>query len=244
MTSFQKIFTQIGFPCEGIADTYAEFFTPARLTLLSDITAQVTKGDFFPHAEHVLRFATVDPTQLRCVIVGMDPYPSHTVGESGEIIPEATGRSFEVASVTDWGGKYRQASLRNILKAIYYLERGRVPTMEKLRAELADGSFPILPPKPWWDSLERQGVLFLNASLTVEPGKPGTHTQYWDSFVSDLMTFLAKKAPNAVWLLWGNVAQSRVPETVMNKVCSSHPRLPQFVTECPFARVPGIRWLG
>ena len=234
----------IGFPCERIADAYQEFFTPDRLVQLADIASHIKSDAFFPKAEHVLRFAQVDPTRLSCVIVGMDPYPSHTVDIDGGIIPEATGRSFEVASVRDWGAKYRQASLRNILKAIYYLERGQVPTMEGLRTELANGSFPILPPRDWWNSMEAQGVLFLNASLTVIPDHPGTHTQYWDGFITDLMTFLARKSPAAVWLLWGNIAQARVPAAVTNKICSSHPRLPQFVTECPFARVPAIRWLG
>ena len=235
---------QIGFPCNKLADGYAAFFTSARLSQLAEISTQIGDAPFFPSAEHVLRFAEIDPANLRCVIVGMDPYPSHTVGNHGEIIPEATGRSFEVASVKDWGDKYRQASLRNILKAIYYMERGQVPTMEALREELATGRFPILPPHAWWDSLEQQGVLFLNASLTVLPDHPGTHTAIWDSFVTDLMTFIAEKAPAAVWLLWGNVAQARVPAEVTNRICASHPRLPQFVTECPFAKVSEIRWLG
>jgi uracil-DNA glycosylase len=235
---------RIGLPCDRISPAYSEFFTDARLDQLSEIAKKLSKVDFFPRAERVLRFAQIDPASLRCVIVGMDPYPSHTVGNHGEIIPEATGRSFEVASVNDWGDKYRQASLRNILKAIYYMERGQVPTMEKLREELATGRFPILPPHAWWDSLEQQGVLFLNASLTVLPDHPGTHTAIWDSFVTDLMTFIAEKAPAAVWLLWGNVAQARVPAEVTNRICASHPRLPQFVTECPFAQVPAIRWMG
>ena len=234
----------IGLPCDGIAPAYADFFTPARLEQLTHIADRLRDTDYFPCADRVLRFAQVDPTTLRCVIVGMDPYPSHTVSADGCIIPEATGRSFEVASVTDWGGKYRQASLRNILKSIYYLERGKVPTMEILREELADGSFPILPPRQWWDSLEQQGVLFLNASLTVIPAHPGTHADLWDAFMTDLMSFIAQKAPDAVWLLWGAVAQNRVPQAVSNKICSQHPRLPGFVTECPFAQVSAIRWMG
>lgn len=235
---------RIGLPCDRISPAYSEFFTDARLDQLSEIAKKLSKVDFFPRAERVLRFAQIDPASLRCVIVGMDPYPSHTVNRDGEIIPEATGRSFEVESVTDWGGKYRQASLRNILKSIYYMERGEVPTMETLREELASGSFPILPPHAWWDSLERQGVLFLNASLTVLPAHPGTHADLWDGFMTDLMSFIAGKVPQAVWLLWGNVAQNRVPETVTNKICSCHPRLPGFVTECPFASLPDICWLG
>ena len=234
----------IGFPCDGLSPAYTEFFTEARMSQLADIAARLSDTAFFPHAENVLRFAAVDPAALRCVIVGMDPYPSHTVAAEGQIIPEATGRSFEVASVSDWGGKYRQASLRNILKSIYYAECGEVPTMEKLRAALQDGSFPILPPRQWWDSMERQGVLFLNASLTVLPAQPGTHTVYWEDFMTDLMSFIAQKAPQAVWLLWGNVAQERVPASITNRICSCHPRLPAFVTECPFAALPDIRWLG
>ncbi len=243
MITLNQSLRSIGFPCEEIAPAYEAFFTRERLDRLSRIAEQIGH-DFFPKAGHVLRFATVDPAALRCVIVGMDPYPSHTVAADGTVIPEATGRSFEVASVSDWGAKYRQASLRNMLKAIYYMERGQVPTMEDLRAALADGSFPVLPPHAWWDSLEKQGVLFLNASLTVLPGKPGSHTAYWDDFVTDLMVFLAESAPDAIWLLWGNVAQGRVPAEVTNKICSTHPRLPEFVRECPFARVPDIRWMG
>ena len=235
---------RIGFPCEEFSPAYDEFFTPSRLKQLEDIAEHLRGTVFFPRAEKVLRFAAVEPSSLRCVIVGMDPYPSHTVNTAGEIVPEATGRSFEVASVTDWGGKYRQASLRNILKSIYYAHRGEVPTMENLRTALQDGSFPILPPRQWWDSMERQGVLFLNASLTVLPAQPGTHTAYWDDFVTDLMSFIAQKAPQAVWLLWGNVAQERVPASITNRICSCHPRLPAFVTECPFAALSDIHWLG
>lgn len=242
--TLQQTLRRIGFPCEDIDPSYAVFFTEQRLARLADIAAHITREDFFPRAAQVLRFAAVPPAALRCVIVGMDPYPSFTVDAAGTVIPEATGRSFEVASVSDWGAKYRQASLRNMLKALYYAERGEVPTMEMLRAALADGSFPILPPHAWWDSMQAQGVLFLNASLTVAPGTPGSHSALWDSWMTELMDHLAHTAPRAVWLLWGNVAQGRVPASVTNKICSSHPRLPQFVTECPFAQVSGIRWLG
>ena len=235
---------RIGLPCDQIDPVYTDFFTNERLDQLAEIAQTLQQTDFFPRADRVLRFAQVNPSTLRCVIVGMDPYPSHTVSPAGEILPEATGRSFEVASVTDWGGKYRQASLRNILKSIYYMERGKVPSMEDLRSELIDGSFPILPPKQWWDSLEQQGVLFLNASLTVVPAHPGTHAELWDAFMTDLMSFIAEKAPSAVWLLWGNLAQQRVPAPITNRICSQHPRLPGFITECPFASLPNIRWLG
>lgn len=233
-----------GFPLEDVHPRFEAFFTPDRLDELTKIHKTIADGDFFPRAACVLRFARLDPAALRCIIVGMDPYPSHTVDAAGNVIPEATGRAFEVASVQNWSDKYRQSSLRNILKSICYLHTGRLPTMEDLRRQLQNGDFPILPPHAWMDSLEAQGVLFLNASLTLVPGVPGSHSALWETFITSLMTFLAESSPDAPWLLWGNLAQNRVPDAVKNRICSTHPRLPEFVRQCPFAAVPGIRWLG
>ena len=234
-----------GFPTEAPHPSFEAFFTPTKLQELADIRQKISTDNFFPRVDRVLRFAHTDPTALRCIIVGMDPYPSFTVDpHTGVVLPEATGRAFEVASVQRWEEKYRQSSLRNILKSVYYLEKGTVPTMEQLRTELQDGSFPILPPHAWMDSLESQGVLFLNASLTVLPGEPGSHAALWDGFVTDLMTFLAQSSPDAPWLLWGNLARERVPAAVKNRILSTHPRLPAFVTQCPFAQVGSVHWLG
>ena len=48
----------------------------------------------------------------------------------------------------------------------------------------------------------KQGCLMLNASLTVEKGLPGSHSEYWADFTKKLVLFLAERKPLS-WLLMG-----------------------------------------
>lgn len=114
---------------------------------------------YFPSEERVLRFLEQDPKTAKAIIVGMEPYPS-SFNESGIVIPEATGRSFEVASIKQWTDKFKQTSLRNILKAIYLTETGQKISMDELREKIQNRSFPISEPNQWFDKLEEQGVIF------------------------------------------------------------------------------------
>ena len=75
--------------------------------------------DYFPKKENIFRFMQNDLTQIKCIIIGMDPYPS-CYKKNDECIPNATGRSFEVASLESWQDKINQKSLINIIKTIYY----------------------------------------------------------------------------------------------------------------------------
>ena len=95
---------------------------------------------YFPSEERVLRFLEQDPKTAKAIIVGMEPYPS-SFNESGIVIPEATGRSFEVASIKQWTDKFKQTSLRNILKAIYLTETGQKISMDELREKIQNRSF-------------------------------------------------------------------------------------------------------
>lgn len=124
------------------------------------------KEKYFPAESNVLRFLWQNPRKAKAVIVGVEPYPS-SFTENRAVVPEATGRSFEVASIKEWTDKFKQASLRNILKAIYFTDTGNRISMEELRAKITDGSFPVRKPTQWFDNLEEQGVIFLNATLTV-----------------------------------------------------------------------------
>ena len=76
-------------------------------------------SSYFPNTEHIFRFTNCDLATRKCIIIGMEPYPSSFIS-NGVVIPEATGRSFEVASILDkdWEYKTKQSSLRNILKTI------------------------------------------------------------------------------------------------------------------------------
>lgn len=56
----------------------------------------------------------------------------------------------------------------------------------------------------------KQGVLLLNTSLTVEEGKPASHSKKgWEQLTDLLLVELARDPRPKVFLLWGNHAQSK-----------------------------------
>ena len=59
---------------------------------------------------------------------------------------------------------------------------------------------------PW----ARQGVLLLNAVLTVEEGRAGAHqNKGWEGFTDHVIETLAKQREDLVFLLWGSYAQAK-----------------------------------
>lgn len=228
-----------------IYDNNWNFITSEREHELEKIYDAVRNScEFFPIEDNVLRFLKADFNNLKYIIVGMEPYPS-SFEKEGIIIPEATGRSFEVASINSWQDKFKQSSLRNILKTIYFNDTGTIKSLSEIREEITSGDFKILKPHEWYDDLENQGVLFLNASLTVEANNVGSHTKLWDDFMKSLIEYIDKNS-SAKWLLWGNDAKNRVYDLVNHENCilSCHPRLAKFVEENCFQYTKDINWKG
>jgi uracil-DNA glycosylase len=68
--------------------------------------------------------------------------------------------------------------------------------------------------KPEHGNLEkwaRQGVLLLNATLTVRANQPGSHqNRGWETFTDAAIKALAEKREKLVFLLWGAYAQNKV----------------------------------
>ncbi len=59
---------------------------------------------------------------------------------------------------------------------------------------------------PW----ARQGVLLLNAVLTVRAGKPGSHARLgWEGVTDAIIGALSEQREGLVFLLWGNFARSK-----------------------------------
>lgn len=55
-----------------------------------------------------------------------------------------------------------------------------------------------------------QGVLLLNATLTVQAGKPGSHQGHgWEEFTDAAIRTLAERREHLVFLLWGAYAQKK-----------------------------------
>lgn len=79
-------------------------------------------------------------------------------------------------------------------------------------------------------NLERwasQGVLLLNATLTVRAGSPGSHqNKGWESFTDAVIQKVSDEKEHIVFLLWGAYAQKKGAIIDRNRHCvlqSAHP---------------------
>lgn len=60
--------------------------------------------------------------------------------------------------------------------------------------------------EPWAD----QGVLLLNATLTVRASEAGSHQKKgWEIFTDKVIQHISEERENVVFLLWGNFAQGK-----------------------------------
>jgi uracil-DNA glycosylase len=56
----------------------------------------------------------------------------------------------------------------------------------------------------------KQGVLLLNATLTVRAGSPGSHQKRgWEEFTDEVIKTISDKKEGIVFILWGAFAQSK-----------------------------------
>ncbi|MDY3229460.1 MAG: uracil-DNA glycosylase [Kiritimatiellia bacterium] len=93
------------------------------------------------------------------------------------------------------------------------------PSLVNIAKEL--GHMPNL--LSWTD----QGVLLLNATLTVEAHKAGSHQgKGWEVFTDAVIHALASERENLVFILWGSYAQKKgafIDETRHCVIKSAHP---------------------
>ena len=70
-----------------------------------------------------------------------------------------------------------------------------------------------IPPAPHGDlsAWADQGVLLLNASLTVERGKAGSHSRIgWQTFTDAVIETLSRERSDIIFMLWGNYAKDKI----------------------------------
>ena len=97
-------------------------------------------------------------------------------------------------------------SLMNIYKELSYEYRYPIP---KRNGDLT----------PW----AKQGVLLLNASLTVRKGEPNSHSKYgWDKITDMAISYLDSKDRPIVYLLWGSYANKKAALIHSDKACIIH----------------------
>ncbi len=84
------------------------------------------------------------------------------------------------------------------------------PSLRNIFLELARDCGCAMPANGNLERWARQGVLLLNAVLTVEEGAPASHARLgWEAFTDALVAALAQDAAPKVFLLWGAHAQAK-----------------------------------
>jgi len=142
----------------------------------------------FPLRENV--FASMRLTSLpstKVVIIGQDPYFNEHSGKG----PEAHGLCFSVKD-----GIPIPPSLRNILQEVNdSVYDGRKVSVDSDLTRWA-----------------KQGVLLLNASLTVMAKRPNSHANLgWHKLTDNIIETISREKDHVVFMLWGAFAQKKAP---------------------------------
>lgn len=84
------------------------------------------------------------------------------------------------------------------------------PSLKNIYKELqADVNFKI-PGHGCLDAWAKQGVLLLNATLTVEAHRAGSHQgKGWEQFTDRIIAVLNEQRQHLVFILWGSYAQKK-----------------------------------
>jgi uracil-DNA glycosylase len=201
-----------------------------------------------PEHENVMRFLKCNLKDIKVVILGQDPYP-----EKGR----ATGRAFEVGDLHSWNDKFRQVSLKNIIRLLHKNyneidEYDKILKFSEIQNEIKQGIFNIAPPDKIFKSWERQGVLLLNTYLSVEHGITGSHISIWEPFSIKLLKYISEENGNISWFLWGKQAEDKSQYIKQGKFyISRHPMMCSEKYEDDFLKnncfkdtMNTINWLG
>lgn len=101
------------------------------------------------------------------------------------------------------------------------------PSLKNIFKELQSDlgiSIPLSGDLTQW---AKQGVLLLNATLTVRQGLPGSHQKKgWETFTDAVIKSISDEKEQVVFLLWGNYAKTKAALIDANKhliLEASHP---------------------
>lgn len=99
------------------------------------------------------------------------------------------------------------------------------PSLKNIYKELASDLGLDIPNHGYLVNWADQGVLLLNATLTVRANQAGSHqNKGWERFTDTVISKLDEQRNNLVFLLWGNYARSKKKLIHNNKVFeSAHP---------------------
>lgn len=157
-----------------------EFEKPYFKELTTFVREEYTKGKVYPHPKNIFRAFDLCPFD-RVKVVILGQDPYHGP-------QQANGLSFAVHE-----GLRNPPSLQNIFKEIE-----------------SDLGKPLVHTDGDLSRFATQGVLLLNATLTVRAGQAGSHQgKGWEEFTDAAIRALSEKREHLVFILWGNYARAK-----------------------------------
>lgn len=161
-----------------------EFDEPYFAGLTTFVKTEYKNASVYPAPKNIFRAFDLCPFEkVKVVILGQDPY--HGKGQ-------ANGLSFAVNE-----GVPLPPSLQNIFKEL------ETDLMFDLRGRTLGRSGDL---SRWAE----QGVLLLNATLTVRAASAGSHQgKGWEQFTDAVIKKLSEEREHLVFILWGNYAKTK-----------------------------------
>src|SRR3989344_6307047 len=158
-----------------------DYFSSASFQKLADfVRAEYTKKSIYPKPQDVFKAFWLTPFSKVQVVI-LGQDPYHGAGQ-------AHGLSFSVPETVPV-----PPSLQNIYKEIQ--------SDLDIKKDFTDGNL---------ESWAKQGVLLLNAILTVIADSPASHREKgWEEFTNTVIKAISDKRDNVVFMLWGNFARSK-----------------------------------
>ena len=84
------------------------------------------------------------------------------------------------------------------------------PSLRNIYKELNTDIEFVIPKNGNLEKWAKQGVLLINASLTVRDSEAGSHQKKgWETFTDNIIKTVSDNKNNIVFILWGNYAQSK-----------------------------------
>ncbi len=168
-----------------------EFDKDYFVKLTDFVRSEYASQRCYPPAKEIFNAFNLCPfDRVKVVILGQDPY--HGPGQ-------AEGLCFSVKDGTEL-----PPSLVNIFKEVK-ADTGAVPQLSETALSMGKRMYN--------GSLRRwaaQGVLLLNATLTVREHQAGSHQRHgWETFTDAVIKAVSDNKEHVVFILWGGYARSK-----------------------------------
>lgn len=84
------------------------------------------------------------------------------------------------------------------------------PSLKNIFKEIENDLGVTMSGRPNLENWARQGVLLLNAILTVRSGAPASHSKIgWENFTDAVIRCISDNCDGVAFMLWGNFARSK-----------------------------------